>query len=78
MSSIDPVATRQLSADASEKGLRWVDSPLSGGAPKALIGELTLMAGGEAADVEQAHTVLRHVASNYTHMARAAPDRPPS
>ncbi|WP_340162257.1 NAD(P)-dependent oxidoreductase [uncultured Hoeflea sp.] len=68
MSSIDPVATRQLSQDASEKGLRWVDSPLSGGAPKALIGELTLMAGGEAADVEQAHTVLRHVASNYTHM----------
>lgn len=68
MSSIDPVATRQLSQDATEKGLRWVDSPLSGGAPKALIGELTLMAGGEAADVEQAHTVLRHVASNYTHM----------
>lgn len=68
MSSIDPVATRQLSADAAEKGLRWVDSPLSGGAPKALIGQLTLMAGGEAADVEQAHAVLRHVASNYTHM----------
>ena len=68
MSSIDPVATRQLSQDATEKSLRWVDSPLSGGAPKALIGELTLMAGGEAADVEQAHTVLRHVASNYTHM----------
>ena len=68
MSSIDPVATRQLSQDATEKGLRWVDSPLSGGAPKALIGELTLMAGGEAADVEQAHTVLRRVASNYTHM----------
>ena len=68
MSSIDPVATRQLSEDARALGLRWVDSPLSGGAPKALIGELTLMAGGDAADVEQAHNVLRHVASNYTHM----------
>ncbi|MBU4527126.1 MAG: NAD(P)-dependent oxidoreductase [Desulfomicrobium sp.] len=68
MSSIDPVATRQLSEDARALGLRWVDSPLSGGAPKALIGELTLMAGGDAADVEQAHMVLRHVASNYTHM----------
>jgi 2-hydroxy-3-oxopropionate reductase len=41
---------------------------LSGGAPKALVGELTLMAGGEAADVERAHRALRHVASNYTHM----------
>ena len=67
MSSIDPEATKELAADAAEKGLRWVDSPLSGGAPKALIGQLTLMAGGET-DVADAHRVLRHVASNYTHM----------
>ncbi|WFU05989.1 NAD(P)-dependent oxidoreductase (plasmid) [Rhizobium sp. CB3171] len=68
MSSIDPDATKALAADAQEKGLRWVDSPLSGGAPKALIGELTLMAGGRDEDVKDAHEVLRHVASNYTHM----------
>jgi len=68
MSSIDPEATKQLAADAAARGLRWVDSPLSGGAPKALTGELTLMAGGEAKDVADAHAVLRHVASNYTHM----------
>jgi len=71
MSSIDPDATRQLAADASEKGLRWVDSPLSGGAPKALTGELTLMAGGEPQDVADAHKVLRDVATNYTHMGPA-------
>lgn len=40
-----------LVAKAAERGLRWVDSPLSGGAPKALTGELTLMAGGADADV---------------------------
>ena len=68
MSSIDPVATRKLAAEAAERGLRWVDSPLSGGAPKALTGELTLMAGGEAEEVADAHRLLRHVASNYTHM----------
>ncbi|MEY8120377.1 MULTISPECIES: NAD(P)-dependent oxidoreductase [unclassified Falsihalocynthiibacter] len=68
MSSIDPEATKNLAAKASEIGLRWVDSPLSGGAPKALIGELTLMAGGDAQDVADAHNVLKHVASNYTHM----------
>ncbi len=68
MSSIDPESTKQLAADAEEKGLHWVDSPLSGGAPKALIGELTLMAGGKPEDVKRAHEVLRHVASNYTHM----------
>jgi 2-hydroxy-3-oxopropionate reductase len=68
MSSIDPEATKQLAADAADKGLRWVDSPLSGGAPKALIGQLTLMAGGADQDVADAHEVLKHVASNYTHM----------
>ncbi|MGV1956672.1 NAD(P)-dependent oxidoreductase [Agrobacterium sp. 22-214-1] len=68
MSSIDPEATKELAADAAEKGLRWVDSPLSGGAPKALIGQLTLMAGGSETDVADAHRVLQHVASNYTHM----------
>ncbi len=59
MSSIEPDATRKFSNMAVERGLGWVDSPLSGGAPKALIGELTLMAGGDAADVERAHRALR-------------------
>lgn len=68
MSSIDPAATRELAAEARERGLRWVDSPLSGGAPKALSGDLTLMAGGETADVEAAGRLLRHLATNYTHM----------
>ncbi|MGC3940174.1 NAD(P)-dependent oxidoreductase [Roseobacter sp. EG26] len=68
MSSIDPDATKTLADRAAEAGLRWVDSPLSGGAPKAVSGELTLMAGGSAADFEDARNVLKHVASNYTHM----------
>lgn len=68
MSSIDPEATRDFAAKAAEAGLAWVDSPLSGGAPKALIGELTLMMGGAAEDVARAQEVLRDVASNMTHM----------
>ncbi len=68
MSSIDPEATKELAAKAEERGLRWVDSPLSGGAPKALVGELTLMAGGSETDVADAHNVLKFVSSNYTHM----------
>ena len=71
MSSIEPDATQKFAKMAAEKGLAWVDSPLSGGVPKALTGELTLMAGGEAADVERAHVALKHVASNYTHMGPA-------
>jgi len=68
MSSIDPQATRDLAAKASEAGLRWVDSPLSGGAPKAATGQLTLMQGGAAVDVAEAQRVLADVATNMTHM----------
>lgn len=68
MSSIDPEATKALAADAAAKGLRWVDSPLSGGIPKAATGELTLMQGGAEADVAEAQRVLAQVASNQTRM----------
>ncbi len=68
MSSIDPEATKTLAADAAAKGLRWVDSPLSGGIPKAALGELTLMQGGTAEDVLEAQAVLAQVASNQTRM----------
>lgn len=68
MSSIDPAATRQLAEEAEARGLRWVDSPLSGGAPKAAIGQLTLMQGGSEADVVEAQEVLGKVASNQTRM----------
>lgn len=71
MSSIAPDSTRDLAAKAVAAGFGWVDSPLSGGAPKALIGELTLMAGGTADDVARAHNVLKYVSANYTHMGPA-------
>ena len=68
MSSIDPESTKALAADAAEKGLRWVDSPLSGGIPKAATGELTLMQGGAPEDVEAAQLILSKVAANQTRM----------
>jgi 2-hydroxy-3-oxopropionate reductase len=68
MSSIDPEATRALAADAAARGLRWVDSPLSGGIPKAATGDLTLMQGGAAEDVAAAQALLAGVASNQTRM----------
>jgi 2-hydroxy-3-oxopropionate reductase len=71
MSSIDPETTRALAAETLARGLRWVDSPLSGGIPKAATGELTLMQGGAAEDVAEAQVVLASVASNQTHMGPA-------
>lgn len=69
MSSIDPVATRDLARELREKtGMAWVDAPLSGGAPKALIGKLTVMAGGSQEDVQNARAVMDSLCANYTHM----------
>lgn len=68
MSSIDPEATRVFAKMAKDHDLGWVDSPLSGGAPKALVGELTLMMGGDVDHVRRAKEVLCDVASNMTHM----------
>jgi 2-hydroxy-3-oxopropionate reductase len=68
MSSVDPIATRKLYGDAAEIGLRWVDAPLSGGAPKALKGELTVMAGGDQTDFTAAKLILDDLCENLTLM----------
>lgn len=68
MSSIDPPSTKALAEEASQRGLHWVDAPLSGGAPKALIGELTVMAGGTDAAFEASKAVMSKLCKNYTHM----------
>jgi 2-hydroxy-3-oxopropionate reductase len=68
MSSIDPGQTREFAARASERGARWVDAPLSGGAPAAACGTLTLMLGGDDADVAAAEGVLRALATRITHI----------
>lgn len=69
MSSIDPGSTKALAAELGEMtGMGWVDAPLSGGAPKALTGSLTVMAGGATADVERARVVMDSLCANYTQM----------
>ncbi|HSW07141.1 NAD(P)-dependent oxidoreductase, partial [Aquabacterium sp.] len=69
MSSIDPATTRTLAQRLrDETGMGWVDAPLSGGAPKALIGQLTVMAGGSVRDVEHARAVMDDLCANYTRM----------
>jgi 2-hydroxy-3-oxopropionate reductase len=69
MSSIDPVDTADMAARLErETGMAWVDCPLSGGAPGALSGKLTIMVGGTKDDFERAREVMQHLAANYTLM----------
>ncbi len=59
MSSADPSDTRKTAADLAARGVRMVDAPVSGGVPRAVTGELSLMVGGDDADVARAQPVLR-------------------
>ncbi|WP_448955177.1 NAD(P)-dependent oxidoreductase [Labrys neptuniae] len=69
MSSIDPASTRVFAEQlATSTRMGWVDAPLSGGAPGALAGRLTVMAGGAAQDVDRARDVMDSLCANYTHM----------
>jgi len=69
MSSIDPPSTRRIAEALRERtGMGFVDAPLSGGAPKALLGQLTVMAGGSTDDVARARAVMDSLCANYTHM----------
>ncbi|UJX41356.1 2-hydroxy-3-oxopropionate reductase [Desulfovibrio sp. JY] len=66
MSSIAPLASREIGAALAEKGVRFLDAPVSGGEPKAVDGTLTVMAGGDAADFEAVKPVLLAMAASVT------------
>ncbi|MFZ5828104.1 MAG: 2-hydroxy-3-oxopropionate reductase [Bacillota bacterium] len=59
MSSIDPIVAREVGAKLAEKGIRFLDAPVSGGEPKAIDGTLSIMCGGAAADFEEAFPILK-------------------
>jgi len=58
-STVAPGEIVEVAQRAAEFGLHVLDAPVSGGAPKASIGELVVMAGGEMAAYERALPVLR-------------------
>jgi len=67
MSSIAPREARDHAARLAALGLRHLDAPVSGGTVGAEQGTLAIMAGGKAADVEQA-MVAFEVMGRATHV----------
>jgi 3-hydroxyisobutyrate dehydrogenase len=68
MSTIDPAVSRRIAAAAAERGLRFIDAPVSGGVPGATDGTLAIMVGGSATDVEDARSALAAMGSNVIHV----------
>jgi 3-hydroxyisobutyrate dehydrogenase len=58
MSTIAPADTRRIGAALAERGIAFVDAPVSGSSPKAEDGTLTIMAGGEADDFARAQALF--------------------
>lgn len=57
-SSIAPLAAQEAYAAAKEKGVSYLDAPVSGGEPKAIDGTLAIMAGGDEDVFEQVKELL--------------------
>ena len=67
MSTIAPADARGIGATLAERGHSLVDAPVSGSAAKAADGSLTIMAGGDAGDVERARPLLEAMGENVIH-----------
>ncbi|MGW2332195.1 NAD(P)-dependent oxidoreductase [Streptomyces sp. NPDC001700] len=68
MSSSEPSSTRQLAKKAAQRGIAYVDAPVSGGVPRAKTGELAIMAGGDVAAVERSTPLLELVGASIHHV----------
>lgn len=67
-SSIRPDISRQLAAEARERGLRMIDAPVSGGEAGAKHGVLSIMVGGATEDFDAARDLLCTVGSTVVHV----------
>ncbi len=66
MSSGAPGVTKKL-AEELGGGVALIDCPVSGGVPRARSGELAILAGGAAADLDRAGPVLRAMGTSIHH-----------
>jgi 3-hydroxyisobutyrate dehydrogenase-like beta-hydroxyacid dehydrogenase len=68
MSTIAPADARRIGAALEQRGLRFVDAPVTGSSPRAEDGTLTIMAGGEAADVQRAMPLFEAMGETVVHV----------
>lgn len=64
MSSIAPLASKEIYEKLKEKGISMLDAPVSGGEPKAIEGTLAIMAGGDKDSFETVKDILLKMGSS--------------
>lgn len=66
MSSISPVASKEIAAELAQKGIHMLDAPVSGGEPKAIDGTLAIMVGGNEYIFESVSPILHAMGTEVT------------
>ena len=66
-STIGPAATRAIAARLAERGASMLDAPVTGSAPRAEDGTLTIMAGGSAGDFARARPLFEAMGKLIVH-----------
>jgi 3-hydroxyisobutyrate dehydrogenase-like beta-hydroxyacid dehydrogenase len=66
-STIAPRRTLEIGERLAETGVALIDAPVTGSAPRAQDGTLTIMVGGETADVERARPLLDAMGEHVVH-----------
>lgn len=66
-STIDPTTNTKVSKALGERGVSYIDAPVSGGPPGAEAGTLTVMCGAEKKDYERALPVMEAVGAKIVH-----------
>jgi len=67
-STIAPADVRRIGATLDERGMAFVDAPVSGSSPKAETGTLTIMAGGSEQDFERARPFFDAMGETILHV----------
>ena len=68
-STINPDAACEIAARLRQQnGMQWIDAPVSGGPGAARDGSMTVMAGGEAADIAAIRPLMADMAGHFTHV----------
>lgn len=68
MGTSAPARSRHHARALAERGIGWVDAPVSGGPEGAVEGTLAVMAGGEEADIRRARPLLEELGGNVVHV----------
>lgn len=64
MSSINPMASKEVAAELEKKGVDMLDAPVSGGEPKAVDGTLAFMVGGKQEVFDKYKDILAAMGSS--------------